>query len=255
MLALRVLWRGLRLTEHLVTGVLICAFIRLMELAAGRPSWVFRVVRWWHARLCRALGVQVRAFGALAEPCLLVANHITWLDIPVLGGQGELGFLSKAEVRGWPLVGWMSAVAGTLFIQRGASQAAEVSEQIAGAVAGGRTLVIFPEGTTSDGRQVHRFHPRLFASARAPGVQIQPVAIGYRRGSEPGPDLEVPYTGDDRLMANLWRLLRHPGLVAEVRFLPPLEPGEGEDRRRLAGRARLAIVQTLGLPAEIRGTS
>lgn len=253
--ALRVLWRGLRVAEHVVAGALICVVIRLAERVARRPSWVPGVVRWWHARLCRALGVRVRVFGEAAPRSLLVANHISWLDVPVLGGQAQLGFLSKAEVRGWPLVGWMSTIAGTLFIERGANQTARVSAQIAGAIAGGRALVIFPEGTTSDGRQVRRFHPRLFAAAQRPGLGVQPVAIRYRRGAEPPPDLEVPYIGEDSLVASLWRVLRHPDLVAEVRFLAPMRPEDGEDRRRFAERARLAIVGSLGLPAESKAAS
>jgi 1-acyl-sn-glycerol-3-phosphate acyltransferase len=250
MRVLRTLWRGLRLVEHLVTGALICVYISLAARVGLPRPWVPWVVCWWHGRLCRALGIRVQVSGAAAHGCLLVANHVSWLDAPVLGAQGRLGFLSKSEVRSWPLVGWMSAVAGTLFIERGANQAAAVSAQIAGAIAGGRTLVIFPEGTTSDGRQVRRFHPRLFAVARQPGLRVQPVAIGYRRGADPAPDLVVPFVGDDTLVANLWRILRHPDLVAQVRFLSPMELRDGEDRRRFAARARSAIVQALGLPAE-----
>ena len=251
--ALRGLWRVLRVAEHLVTGALICLYISLVGRGDRAPSWVPRVVCWWHGRLCRALGVRVRVAGAVADRCLLVANHVSWLDIPVLGGQAELGFLSKAEVRAWPLFGWMSAVAGTLFIERGANQAANVSAQIAGAIAAGRTLVIFPEGTTSDGRAVRPFHPRLFAAARQPGLRVQPVAIGYRRGWDQAPDEVAPFVGDDTLMASLWRVILHPDLIAEVRFLLPLEPQEGEDRKRFAARARSAIVQALGLTLESRG--
>lgn len=246
----RTLWRVLRLGGHILTGALICVWISLATRAGHPPAWAPAVVRWWHGGLCRALGVRIRVSGAVAERSLLVANHISWLDVPVLGAQGPLGFLSKAEVRGWPLVGWMSAVAGTLFIERGANQASTVSIQITGAIAEGRTLVVFPEGTTSDGRQVRRFHPRLFAVAQHPGFRLQPVAIGYRHGSEPGPDPQVPYVGEDTLAANLWRIVRHPDLVAEVRFLAPMEPQDGEDRRRFAARARLGIVQALGLPAD-----
>jgi 1-acyl-sn-glycerol-3-phosphate acyltransferase len=232
---------------HLLTGALICVFISLRMAMGRRPTWVPAVVCWWHGRLCRVLGLRVQVSGTVANHCLLVANHISWLDIPVLGAQGELGFLSKAEVRGWPLVGWMSAVAGTLFIERGANQAATVSDQLASAIASGRTLVIFPEGTTSDGREVRRFHPRLFAAARQPGLRVQPVALAYRRGADLAPDLTVPFVGEETLAANLWRVLRHPGLVAEVRFLCPLEPEEGEDRKGFAARARQAILGSLGL--------
>lgn len=249
--ALRPLWRSLRVAEHLLTGALICVVISLRSAMGRRPTWVPAVVCWWHGRLCRALGLRVQVSGAVAHHCLLVANHVSWLDIPVLGAQAELGFLSKAEVRGWPLVGWMSAVAGTLFIERGANQAAAVSDQIASAIASGRTLVIFPEGTTSDGREVRRFHPRLFAAARQPGLRVQPVALVYRRGADLAPDLEIPFVGEETLAANLWRVIRHPGLVAEVRFLSPLEPEEGEDRKRFSARARQAILESLGLSPEV----
>jgi lyso-ornithine lipid O-acyltransferase len=252
---LRSLWRGLRLAEHLVIGALICAYISLATRLGRPPPWVPEVVCWWHGRLCRALGVRVRVSGAAADGCLLVANHISWLDIPVLGGQAELGFLSKAEVREWPLVGWMTAVAGTLFIERGANQAASVSTQIAGVIAKGRALVIFPEGTTSNGRQVRRFHPRLFAAAQQPGMRVQPVAVGYQRGEDPVPDPTVPYAGEDTLVANLWRVLRHPDLVAQVRFLTPMEPGDGEDRKRFAARARQEIVDALGLTGDAPATA
>ena len=240
----------MRIGGLLMLGLLICAYIHLAARVGRSPSWVPAVVRWWHGRLCRALGVRVRVSGAVADRCLLVANHVSWLDVPVLGAQGQLGFLSKAEVRDWPLVGWMSAVVGTLFIERGANQASSVSVQIAGAITEGRTLVIFPEGTTSDGRQVRRFHPRLFAAAQHPGLRVQPVAIGYRRGEDPDPDLEVPFVGEDNLVASLWRVVRHPDLVAEVRFLAPIEPQDGEDRKRFAARARFGIVEALGLPVD-----
>lgn len=243
----RALWRALRMAEHLATGSLICLYMGLAARIGRPPAWAPAIVRWWHGRLCRALGVQIHVSGAPSDHCLLVANHVSWVDVPVLGAQGKLRFLSKAEVRGWPLVGWMSAVVGTLFIERGANQTTAVSAQIAESLAQGRTLVIFPEGTTSDGLQVRRFHPRLFAAVNRPGQRVQPVALRYRRGEDPAPDLDVPYAGSDTLAANLCRLLRHPDLVAQVRFLPPIEPEAGEDRKRFAARARQAIVEALDL--------
>ena len=243
----RSLWRFLRLVEHLMTGALIGLYISAVSRFGRRPLWVPAVVRWWHGRLCRAIGVRVRVSGRVAGGCLLVANHVSWLDVPVLGSQAEMGFLSKAEVRRWPLVGWMSAIADTLFIERGANQVGRVGAQIASGLALGRTLVIFPEGTTSDGREVRRFHPRLFAVVQRPGLQIQPVALGYRSGADQAPDSSVAYVGDDTLVANLWRVIRHPGLIAEIRFLPPMESRAGEDRRSLSARARRRIVEALSL--------
>ena len=247
---LKTAWRGLRVIETVATGALILVFATATSRGGPRPAWLPRVVRWWHARLSRALGVRVRVRGSVAPRCLLVSNHISWLDVPVLGGQEHLGFLSKSEVRSWPLAGWMAATAGTIFIERGGNQAAEVSERIAKRIAAGGSLVVFPEGTTSRGQGVRRFHPRLFSIAQQPGLGVQPVALTYRSEHAPGPDLAVPFVGDQTLLGNLWALLRHPGVVAEVHLLPPFEGLNGDDRRALSGRARSAILSALGLPEE-----
>lgn len=104
-------WRSLRLLEHLLTGAAIALIV-----AAGRPLGLLDervpdLVRWWHGRLCRALGLHIEVTGDLAPNALLVANHISWLDIPVIGAQGRIGFLAKAEVRRWLLICWMAEIA------------------------------------------------------------------------------------------------------------------------------------------------
>ena len=119
----KILFRSLRVIEHLISGATIA-----LGVAGGRKlglqlRWVPDVVRWWHARLCRALGLRIEVRGALVPSALLVANHVSWLDIPVLGSLGRIDFLAKTEVGGWPLIGWMARVAGTLFIARGGNQA------------------------------------------------------------------------------------------------------------------------------------
>ena len=246
--ALASIWRGLRFLEHVTTGVLILGYVWLISLGGGRPAWLPTVVLWWYQRCCRALGVQVQVSGAIAGRCLLVCNHISWLDAVVLGAQGHIGFLSKAEVRRWPLIGWMATLVGTLFIARGANQVEVITREISGRIARGGTLAIFPEGTTSEGLGVRRFYPPLFAIAQQPGLGVQPVALCYRSGAEAGPDRGVAYVGDQTLIANLLILLRHPGLTAEVRFLPPIWPGAADQRRALSARARLQILNALGLP-------
>ena len=241
------LWRGLRFLEHVTTGVLILACVRLISRGGARPAWLPAVVLWWYQRCCRVLGVKVQVAGAIAGRCLLVCNHISWLDAVVLGAQGHIGFLSKAEVRRWPLIGWMAALVGTLFIARGANQVEEITREISGRIARGGTLAIFPEGTTSDGVGVRRFYPPLFAIAQQPGLGVQPVALSYRSGTAAGPDRGIAFVGDQTLIANLWLLLRHPGLTAEVQFLPPIWPGAADQRRALSARARLQILNALGL--------
>ncbi len=244
---LRSVWRLLRVGEHLITGALIAGYIAILSRFERRPAWVPVAVRWWYARLCRALGVRLRVHGELEHGCLVVGNHVSWLDIPILGAQGELGFLSKAEVRRWPLIGWMSALAETLFIERGGHQTAGVTNAILEALHRGRSIVIFPEGTTSDGRRLLRFHPRLFAVAQTPGGRLQPVAIRYCRGQGRTPDPAPTYVGDDTLIDSLLRIVRHPELVAHVHCLPPISANADQSRRDLAEQTRLSIRQALAL--------
>ena len=205
------------------------------------------MTRRWYRRLCEILGIRIRVLGCAQPGCLLIGNHISWLDIPVVGAQSEIAFLSKAEVRDWPLIGWLADTAGTLFVERGAIRIDELAGKLR-KVGCEQTLMLFPEGTTSDGSCVLRFHPRLFALAQETGLMIQPVALAYRGHADAMPDPVAPFIGEDTLLAHLLRVIRHPGLTAEVHFLPPAAIGEDNNTRRLlAERTRSAIVEALGM--------
>jgi lyso-ornithine lipid O-acyltransferase len=242
------LWRGVRIAEHLMTGALVAVVVAIGQRLGYRIAWLDAVVGWWHRRLLRCLSVRVQIEGTIFPDALLVGNHVSWLDIPVIGTQGPVRFLSKAEVRRWPLIGWMSELAGTLFIARGAHQVGEAVRQVRACILAGYPVVVFPEGTTSDGRQVHRFHPRLFAIRQQTELAVQPVALRYGLGPEPDP--VAPFVGDDTLVAHLWRLLRHPGMDVWVAFLDPI-PVADLDRRGMADAARLAITTSLGVDAAV----
>ncbi len=238
------LWKGLRIAEHLLSGAAVAVVIAAGQGLGYRITSLDAVVTWWYRRLLRCLGVRVRVDGTAAGTALLVANHISWLDIPVIGSQGNMRFLSKADVRQWPLIGWMSELAGTVFITRGAHQVSEVVRGIDARIQAGQPVVVFPEGTTTDGREVQRFHPRLFAICQQTGLPVQPVALRY--GSGPEPDPIAPFLGDETLVAHLWRVLRHPGMEVRVSFLAPI-PVADLDRRGLADEARQAIAARLVL--------
>jgi 1-acyl-sn-glycerol-3-phosphate acyltransferase len=244
MLSLRSIWRALRIIEHLLTGMTIAVVIVAGRWWGRRIDWLPDVVCWWHARLCRALGVRVQVQGELAPSALLVANHVSWLDIPVLGSRARIGFLSKSEVRDWPLIGWLAEIAGTLFISRGANQTSILIPQIGEHVRAGGQVVVFPEGTTTDGSRLQRFHPRLFGAGQLDGVLVQPVALRY--GSNAAPDPVAPFVGDDALVPHLLRLFHHPGLKVQVHFLRPLD-GSGLSRRHLSEYCRRAIGESLGV--------
>ncbi len=243
-IAPRFLWRSLRVIEHLLTGMTISLGIVVGRRFGLRAEWFPDVVRWWHARLCRALGVHVQVTGELAPNALLVANHISWLDIPVIGSQARIDFLSKTDVGDWPLIGWMVGVAGTLFIARGANQTGGLIPRIGERIRMGGHVAIFPEGTTTDGRQLRRFHPRLLSAGQLEGVLVQPVALRY--GSNVAPDPVAPFVGDETLVSHLIRLARHPGLQVRIRLLPPLD-GSTFSRRHISEYCHRSIGEVLGL--------
>ena len=239
----RALWRLLRLVAHLLTGTAIT-----VAVARRQPDGSYRhrpgVVCWWHRRACRILGirVEVAAGEAPGDSALLVANHVSWLDVPVLGGLGPIAFLSKAEVRDWPLMGWLAAAAGTHFIARGSGEASAVGARIGNHLVDHGSLVLFPEGTTTDGRSVKPFYPRLLAAASASGVPVVPVALRYERAGALDPI--APFVGDETILSHLWRVLRTRELCVRVAFGVPLDPA-GFDRRTLATRARTTVVEAL----------
>jgi len=241
-------WRALRLGEHLCTGALLGGGVALLgHLGTPRP-WLPALVAWWHRRLARALGVRVVCRGGAAPGALLAVNHVSWLDIPVLGGATPVHFLSKAEVRQWPLVGWLAELAGTVFMRRGAHEAPRVAQEIARRLRSGARVAIFPEGTTSDGRGLLRFHARLFSAAEDGTVPVQPVAIRYGNGHMP--DHIAPFVGEDTLLAHLGRVLRHPGLTVTLTFLPPVA-AQAASRRELAETARAAVAAELCRLADV----
>jgi 1-acyl-sn-glycerol-3-phosphate acyltransferase len=239
-------WRLLRLAEHLATGAVLGVGVAVFGVLDLQRPWLPGLVAWWHRRLGRCLGLRIEQRGVPVSGALFALNHVSWLDIPVVGGLEPVRFVSKAEVRRWPLIGWLAGLAGTLFLQRGAHQASALAETIREQLRLGATVGIFPEGTTGDGRALRRFHARLF-SAAAGDVQVQPVAIRYGHGVEP--DQIAPFIGDDSLLPHLWRVLRHPGLAVTASFLTPIEV-RALSRKQLAVAARDAIDAQLRQLAE-----
>jgi 1-acyl-sn-glycerol-3-phosphate acyltransferase len=236
---IRILYR-LPLALGLLLVGLVLAALRLRRPPGTSPDAGQRaLVSRWLGWAARVLGVRIRTGGRPAPgPVLLVANHVSWLDIVVLGSTLPVVFVAKAEIRDWPLVGWLAALAGTLFIRRGGKHAAEtVAQAMTEALRAGVSVAVFPEGTTTDGRQVRRFHPRLLAAAQSAGVPVQPAAITYphERGVHPA----VPFIGRDTFLRSALRVLTAGGIVAEVRFCPALAPRE--DRRSLAQEAHDCI--------------
>lgn len=248
---LRLYARLLRLLAVLGEGTLYAAWVGLRERLGGAPMALRQRLTWRFMRhLQAALPFNVQVRGRLPDaPVLWLANHVSWVDIAVLGALRPLSFLAKAEVGEWPLAGWLARQAGTLFIRRGAGEALDLGRLLAGHLQQGHHLAIFPEGTSSDGSGVLRFHPRLLAAAIDSGAALQPVALRYRRAG--ARDELAPFVGDDELPAHLLRLLAAERAVVEITLLEPIAVA-GLTRSELARRAHAAIAAEV-CPTEEQG--
>lgn len=231
--------KTLRVALHLLWGVL-----RILLISNPFEPRNARVIRDWHAAVCRAHGIEVEVHGSPLPGALYASNHVSWLDIPVLASQVEGSrFLSKAEVRGWPLVGLLARRSGTLFITRGQGQH-EASRQIAEALREGHGVMLFAEGTTTDGLSLRRFHPRLLQAAVETGTPIQPVAIRYL-DADGQPNPRAAYAHGDGVMDTFRRVVGEDGIRAEVHFLPPIQPAD-LPRSQIAALAHSRVAETLG---------
>jgi 1-acyl-sn-glycerol-3-phosphate acyltransferase len=175
----------------------------------------------WYARMLRILGVEVSVVGELphesATPCMMIANHISWLDIPLIGSQTPVNFLSKAEVAQWPGVGWLASRIGTLFIERGSGDTDHVMKSMARHLDNRLSVLFFPEGTTTDGKKLRRFHKKLFKVCEHTEVTVCPLVIHYRSEGEHNP---VPFIGEISFGSHFWQLLGHKKLHATIEVLP-----------------------------------
>jgi 1-acyl-sn-glycerol-3-phosphate acyltransferase len=201
------------------------------------------LVRRWCRAIVRAAGVRVRITGAAVPTggLLLVANHISWLDIPLLAAVRPGRMLAKAEVREWPVAGALAARGGSLFIERDRLRALpETVARIADALRAGAAVVAFPEGSTWCGRAQGPFRRAVFQAALDAGVPVQPVRLRYRLTG--GAASTAPaFVGDDSLLASVWRVVSARGLVAEVEVRAALAPGRHGDRRDLALAAEVEV--------------
>lgn len=201
------------------------------------------------AGLLRAFGVTLVSAGTFrAGANLLVINHISWLDIAAVHALcPRARFVSKADVRHWPLLGWLIAAVGTLFIERERKRdALRVVHQMAESLAAGHVVAVFPEGTTGDGRAPLPFHANLLQAAIAAEVPVQPVALRY---TEPGLSWSptVGWLGATTLVHSMWAIACARGIRVTVNALPARGSAHA-DRRALAQALRSDIASALGEP-------
>ncbi|MGV9371690.1 lysophospholipid acyltransferase family protein [Micromonospora tulbaghiae] len=225
----------------LLAGTGLAVLLPLLPAARGRAA-----LRGWARWTLRTLGVRLLVRGrAPRGRALLVANHVSWLDVLAVLAVSPARMLAKREVRRWPLVGALAAAAGTVFVDRSRPRDLPATvAQVAGALRSGRSVAVFPEGTTwcgaaTDCRPSGGFRPAMFEAAVAAGAPVVPLRIGYRYAGDPS---TLPaFLGEETLWASVRRVLAARGLTVSVTLSAALHPGEGADRRSLARIAEAAI--------------
>ncbi len=237
---------------HLLSGVLT---VLLLFPFLDRGEREKRLVR-WSAILLSVVGVRVVTHGrpprVRGGGALIVANHVSWLDIHVVHSLLAARFISKAEVRDWPVIGWLADKAGgTLFLERRRkSDARRMNELMAGHLRDGDCLALFPEGTTTDGRELLPFFPSLFQPAVDAHAVLYPALIRYL-DRDGGYCASAAYFGEMSMLESLRNIVRAPGIVAEITFLPSL-PAAGLGRRELAAQSEAVI--RVALAGDARGS-
>jgi len=245
----------------------------VLLLLPGRGKVVLARIYW--ATLARLLGLTVRVIGQPAvggdRPVVFVSNHSSWLDVPVLGGQLDACFVAKSEVSRWPMVGTIARMGRTAFVSRRRGATRDERDSMRGRLAAGDNLILFPEGTTSDGSRVMPFRSTFFAIAEGEHPPlIQPVSVVYDRlAGLPTGRASRPlfaWYGDMGLASHYWRLAQHCGLRATVLLHAPLDPAQFPNRKALSRAVWGAVAdgaatlrqnrpaQPLSVPAQVAPT-
>ena len=238
---LRALWRVSACLFYILQGALICGAIFPFRSKAQRMHTVGQ----WSRRMLRALGLTLTTSGtAQSGAVLFVANHVSWLDILAVDSVQPARFVSKADVRQWPLLGWLVACGGTLFIERERKRdALRVVHLIAEALKNGERVAVFPEGTTSTGHTLLHFHANLLQAAISSQAPVQPIALRYADAHHPISQA-VAFVGDTTIMQSLWWVVMADNLRVNVKLLDPMA-STGLDRRALSDQLHGCIEAAL----------
>lgn len=242
---LRVVSKATKLISHIGLGGILIPTLGFW-LPVTTPFHQ-RITQWWLKRTCDILSLEVRVQGQLpSEAGLFVSNHVSWMDIIVIGGQTPIRFLSKAEVRRWPIIGWFAACTGTLFIQRGNGKSSAMASTIQTALSKGESILVFPEATSTDGQQVRRFFPNMFSAPIQAHTPVHPLAIRYtERGVL---STNAPFIDDDEFFSHLINILTLDHITVTLHALNPIPTTTDSKRKSISDQAREQINTTITLP-------
>ena len=247
MSGIRKFYRTILLAILLVTGIILTViFLRNTRHTSGIAN---TIVSTWLGTVARSLGVRTKTYGtALPEKTLFVSNHISWLDILILGSLIPVHFLSKHEVKSVPVIGWLATRAGTLYIKRGCKDSAsDASSEITSALNQQHNSIIFAEGTTTDGH-IKKFHSRMIQGAIDAHAMVQPVAIFYPVRNPETKKIEVNpvtlFVGNRSIGESFNLITRAPGIDVEVHFLEPIH-SKDKTRDEIAQHAYDEVVAAI----------
>ncbi len=248
--------RAIRRATTILAWTALSIVVQALLIVLPGPAKVVFARLYWSC-VCRLLGLSVRTIGQPARrtadgrPVVFVSNHSSWLDILVLGGRLEACFIAKHEVGGWPLIGWVARLGRSVFIARRRTATGRERDDMRARLAGGDNLILFPEGTTSDGSRVMPFRSAFLSIAELPATAaglppiVQPVSVVYDRlaflptGRATRP--LFAWYGDMDIASHFWRLAQHRGLRATVLLHAPLDPRHFADRKALSQACWAAV--------------
>lgn len=238
-------FRAVRRLATVLLWTLLCIPVQAVLLALpGRAKARFPLI--YYTIFCRLLGLRVQVIGTPCQdrPVLFIANHSSWLDIPVLGGVLQACFVSKAEVGTWPVIRTIARLGRTVFVSRSRGATGKEAREMRARMAAGDSLVLFPEGTSNDGARVLPFRSSFLGVADG-ARQVQPVSVVYDRlGGLPACRRDRPlfaWYGDMEIASHAWRLARRSGARATVVLHEPFAPGLLPNRKALATEAQRIV--------------
>ena len=239
---MRSLFRTIRLVLHALAAVFYCGVVYPFISQTAKD----RYVRRWSSKLMAIAGVAIRINypERIAARALIVANHISWLDIFLIYAHFNGHFIAKSTMANWPIMGYLGKKVGTLYLDRSSGRnLKQILGKLVGNLNAEERCIFFPEGTTAKQGEMLPFHPNLFEGAIQVNLPIQPFAIRYLMPDGTYADA-VDFTGEMTMQESMKRIFSTDGITAELTLLPTINP-EGKNRRELAQETRAAIQSTL----------
>lgn len=239
----------------LIVWIALCYPFVWLAYKLKKPKLRDRLAKFGFRGLLRIIGVSVRVTGSHSDlrPQLLVTNHISYLDIPILCCYTDAYFTPKAEIAKWPVIGSATNISGAIYVDRRPEKVLEMKQRLQTALAGNHALCLFPESTTGNGLRLQPFRSGFFSLAEEPvngrELAVQPAALTYTHIRNLPIDTTqwptIAWYGDMELVPHLWELLKLAPIEAELVFLPPVTLSQYGNRKKLAAHCQQVIGDTI----------